>query len=156
VQSSLVTTLRTPDGERVDYPARLITVEQTEAQHPGLEGRLRGYILQADLNSPEFAGLRDAIVRLGRSVYIDEVKFLEWIATRRASPPDRARNPLGRGGKKAASTPAKRTRAAFARAHSSCATQCKICSNCNGSGVDPSADIGCSCCAGSGYERRDD
>ena len=55
--------------------------------------------LRADLNAPDYAGLRDAVVRLGRSVYIDEGPFLAWLSTRRAAPPVAPRNPHGRGGK---------------------------------------------------------
>lgn len=95
-----VTTIATPDGQPVEYPARLLTVAQLETAHPALKGRVRGFILRADLASPDYVGLRDAVVRLGRSVYIDERPFLAWLHTRRGAPPERARNPTGRGGKR--------------------------------------------------------
>lgn len=93
------TTIQTPDGKSVEYPSRLLTVKQTEEAHPAFKGRIRSFILRADLNAPDYAGLRDAVVRLGRSVYIDEGPFLAWLSTRRAAPPVAPRNPHGRGGK---------------------------------------------------------
>ena len=99
------TTIKTPDNQEVDYPARLLTIAQLEEAHPGFKGRTRGYILRADLNSPDFAGLRDAVVRMGRSVYVDELRFLGWTMSRRAAAPDKARNPHGRAGKQSAPAP---------------------------------------------------
>lgn len=96
------TTIHTPDGKAVDFPACLVTVKQIEERHPALAGRVRGFILRADLNDPDYAGLRDAVIRLGRSVYIDEPQFIAAMrahAGRPASPP---RSPHGRAGKRAA------------------------------------------------------
>ena len=101
--TAVSTTIHAPDGQPVEYPARIVTVKQFEANNPGFAGRTRGFILRADLNDPDYAGLRDAIVRLGRSVYVDEPRALAWLHTRRGTPPARPRNPHGRGGKGATS-----------------------------------------------------
>jgi hypothetical protein len=90
------TTLSTPQGGTVDYPACLVTVAQLEERHPALKGRVRSFILRADLGSPDYAPLRDAIIRLGRSVYIDEPKFLEGLRTHAGKPASTPRNPHGR------------------------------------------------------------
>ena len=97
--NTVSTTIHAPDGQPVEYPARITTIKQFEAENPGFEGRTRGFILRADLNDPDFAGFRDAVIRLGRSVYIDVPKALAWLQTRRGAPPARPRNPHGRGGK---------------------------------------------------------
>ena len=78
---------------------RLITVPQAVERHPAFEGRIRGFIVRADRQEPDYAGLRAAIVRIGRSVYLDEYKFLDWVDSRRAAAPDAPRNPHGRAGK---------------------------------------------------------
>lgn len=93
------TSISTPDGARVEYPACLVTVSQLEERHPALKGRVRSFILRADLGSPDYACLRDAIIRLGRSVYIDEPKFLEGLRTHAGKPAAAPRSPHGRGGK---------------------------------------------------------
>ncbi len=98
----LTTTIHAPDGQPVEYPARLLTVAQLEAAHPAINGRLRSWILRSDLNDPDYAGLQGAIIRLGRSVYVDEVLFLAWLRSRSGLPAARPRNPRGRGGKAAA------------------------------------------------------
>jgi hypothetical protein len=100
--SKVTTPIATPSGETLEYPARLVTVSQYETKNPGLKNRMRGYILRADLNSPDFAGLREAIVRIGRSVYLDEPRADSWLNTRRSCSPTRPRNPHGRAGKAAA------------------------------------------------------
>lgn len=87
------------DGQPVDYPSRLLTVAQLEEAHPALKGRVRGYIVRADYNSGGFDGLRDAVVRIGRSVYIDEPRFLGWVQSHRGAAPALPRNPDGRAGK---------------------------------------------------------
>ena len=97
--ATVSTTIAALDGQPVQYPARLLTVNQLEEAHPALKGRVRGFILRADLGAPDYAGLRDAVVRLGRSVYVDEVPFLAWLHSLRGAPPARPRNPHGRGGK---------------------------------------------------------
>jgi len=96
-----VTTIQAQDGQSVEYPARLLTVSQLEERHPALKGRTRAFILRADLNDADYVGLRDAVVRLGRSVYLDEVRFLLWLDSHRGAPPAQPRNPDGRAGKKA-------------------------------------------------------
>ena len=68
-------------------PMRLLTVEQTEEAHPALKGRLRQMIHRADADDPDFRGLRRAIVRIGRSVFVDEVKFRLFLYERSALPP---------------------------------------------------------------------
>lgn len=95
------TKIETPDGQSVDYPARLVTVAQLEDRNPGLKGRVRGFIMRADLNSPEYAGIRDAVIRLGRSVYIDEPRFIAALREHAGKAPAQPRNPDGRAGKKA-------------------------------------------------------
>ena len=94
------TPIDTPSGETLEYPAKLVTVAQYETNNPGLKNRMRGYILRADLHSPDFEGLREAIVRIGRSVYLDEPRADSWVNTRRTAPAALPRNPHGRAGKK--------------------------------------------------------
>ena len=53
---------------------------------------------RADRGSPDYACLRDSIIRLGRSIYIDEPKFIEGMRTHLGKAPAIARNPHGRGG----------------------------------------------------------
>ena len=60
--AAAATTIHAPDGQAVEYPACLLTVAQLEERHPGVKGRVRGFILRADLNAPDYAGLRDAII----------------------------------------------------------------------------------------------
>ena len=95
------TTIETLDGQTVDFPAKLVTVKQLEDKNQGLQGRVRGYLVRADWGQPDYVGLRDAIVRIGRSVYIDEPLFFRWIESHRASAPAAPRNPHGRAGKRA-------------------------------------------------------
>jgi hypothetical protein len=66
---------------------RMLTVEQTEAKHPALEGRTRAWVHKADAGHPEFIGLRRAIVRIGRSLFINEFALNEWLSQRAAMPP---------------------------------------------------------------------
>lgn len=96
---SAATIIPMPDGQPVEIPARLSTVAQIEDRHPGVKGRIRGFILRADLRDPDYDGLRDAVIRLGRSVYIDESRFLAWMRTHTGTPPARPRNVDGRAGK---------------------------------------------------------
>ena len=96
------TPIDTPSGETLEYPAKLVTVAQYETNNPGLKNRMRGYILRADLHSPDFEGLREAIVRIGRSVYLDEPRADSWVNTRRTAPAALPRNPHGRAGKRGA------------------------------------------------------
>jgi hypothetical protein len=85
-------------GKRVEGP--LLTVSQFEERHPATRDRMRGYIMRADQGIPMFAGLSNAIIRVGRSVMIDEMIALGWfesLANRAKSQP---RNPHGRAGKR--------------------------------------------------------
>ncbi len=92
------TTLTAPNGDVFEYPSTLLTVAQIEEKHPGLKGRVRGIIFRADFNDPDYGGFREAVIRLGRSVYIDEVPFLVALRAHAGHPPARARSPHGRGG----------------------------------------------------------
>lgn len=136
--ATVATTIHAPDGQPVEYPARLLTVRQTEDAHPAFKGRLRTFILHADLNAPDYAGLRDAVIRLGRSVYIDEGRFLSWLHTRRGAPPAAPRNPHGRGGKVTPKIAG------------------PVCQHCNGAGTDPNTSDECPRCSGSSWEPLDD
>lgn len=60
-------------------PLRLLTVAQAEAEHPGLKGRLRQWIKRADTNEPTLVMLKFAIVRVGRSVFVDDVRLREFL-----------------------------------------------------------------------------
>jgi hypothetical protein len=75
---------RPPLGE-----TRLVacTVKQIEERNPGVQGRLRAWIHRADRGDPEFAGLRVAIIRVGRSVLVDELRFVEFLRQRSLIPP---------------------------------------------------------------------
>jgi hypothetical protein len=66
---------------------RALTVKQTEAAHPGVQGRLRSWIHRADSGDPEFTGLRQAVIRVGRSVLVDELRFVEFLRQRSLIPP---------------------------------------------------------------------
>jgi hypothetical protein len=82
-----------------DRTGPFLTVSQFESKHPATRHRMRGWIMRADLNLPDFAGLSDAVVRVGRSVLLDESAVFRWLASRRNQPKSRARNPHGRSGK---------------------------------------------------------
>jgi hypothetical protein len=81
---------------------RVRTVGQIEQSHSGLSGRMRAWIYRADHGDPEFATLRPAIIRIGRSVLIDEGLFLAFLREKSLQAPAPARNPDGRAGKAAA------------------------------------------------------
>jgi len=66
---------------------RALTVKQIEAAHPGVQDRLRSWIHRADSGDPEFAGLRHAVIRVGRSVLVDELRFVEFLRQRSLIPP---------------------------------------------------------------------
>jgi len=68
-------------------PMRMLTVDQTEEAHPAFKGRLRAWIHRADANDPDFTGLSLAVVRVGRSIFIDDVRFREFLYQRSAMPP---------------------------------------------------------------------
>ncbi len=88
---------RTPG---IDPPPamRLLTVEQIEEAHPALRNRTRAWIHRADANDPDFAGLRLAVVRVGRSIFIDEIRFREFLYQRSAMPPSPSRRSSAKGG----------------------------------------------------------
>ena len=67
-------------------PMRAYSVDQIEAEHPGTKGRMRTWIKRADAGDPEFAWLKFCIIRLGRSVLIDEVRFRDSLYQRTAIP----------------------------------------------------------------------
>ena len=68
-------------------PMRVYTIDQTEAEHPGLRGRLRQWVKRADADDPAFRWLKFCIVRVERSVFIDDVKFRDSLYQRTAMPP---------------------------------------------------------------------
>jgi hypothetical protein len=76
-------------------PIRALTVEQEEAEHPGLQGKLRDWIKRAYADDPDFAGLKFSIIRVGRSIFIDDIRFRDWLYQRTALPPAQTRNPEG-------------------------------------------------------------
>jgi hypothetical protein len=76
-----------------------LSVPQFEERHPGFRGRTRRLIFEADNGEPECIGLRPAIIRLRRSVLIDEALFLQWLVSHAAMPKSPARDPHGRAGK---------------------------------------------------------
>jgi hypothetical protein len=84
-------------GKRVEGP--VLTVSQFEDRHPAMKGRMRGYILRADLGLSLYAGLADGVIRIGRSVMLDESAVLRWLEGRKHQPRSRSRNPHGRVGK---------------------------------------------------------
>ncbi len=77
-----------------------LTVAQFEEKHPATKGRMRQWIMRADLNLPDFAGLSEAVVRVGRSVILDESCVLKWLESRKGQPKSKARNPHGCVGKR--------------------------------------------------------
>ena len=78
-------------------PIRAFTVDQIEAEHPGIKGRLRAWIHRADAGDPDFRWLTFCIIRVARSVLIDEVRFRDSLYQRTAIPaaPSRASSRSG-------------------------------------------------------------
>lgn len=74
-------------GASSGAPLRAYSVLQTEARHPGVAGRLRSWIHRADAGDASFAGLKPAILRIGRSVLIDEATFTDFLRQRSGLPP---------------------------------------------------------------------
>ena len=68
-------------------PMRASTVDQVEAEHPGVRGRLRTWIKRADAGDEDLAWLKLCIIRIGRSVLIDEIRFRDSLHQRTAIPP---------------------------------------------------------------------
>lgn len=79
----------------------VLTVNQFEEKHPATKNRMRGWIMRADLDLPGFAGLSDAVIRVGRSVMLDEAAVLLWLSAHKHQPKSRARNPHGCKGARA-------------------------------------------------------
>lgn len=73
-------------------PISAHTIDQVEAKHPGIAGRLRGWIHRADAGDVELAWLRFCVIRVGRSVLIDEVRFRDSLHQRTAIPAAPPRN----------------------------------------------------------------
>lgn len=67
-------------------PIRACTIAQIEAQQPGVKGRLRQWIHRADAGDADFAWLKLCVIRVGRSVLIDEVRFRDSLHQRTAVP----------------------------------------------------------------------
>jgi len=72
---------------RSPAPLVALTVAQVEQKHPGVQGRLRQWIHRADAGDANFAGLRTAVIRVGRSVLVDELRFVEFLRQRSEIPP---------------------------------------------------------------------
>lgn len=68
-------------------PLRAFTIEQIEAEHPGLKGRIRQWIKRADAGDPDFRWLARAVIRVGRSVLLDDVELRSGLHQRTAIPP---------------------------------------------------------------------
>ena len=68
-------------------PMRLFSIDQTEAEHRGLEGRLRTWIKRADAGDPDYTWLKLCVVRVGRSLFIDDIRFRDSLYQRTAMPP---------------------------------------------------------------------
>lgn len=77
----------------------ILTVTQFEERHPGTRKRMRGFILRSDIGYPDYVGLRDAVIRVGRTVLLDEAAVIRWLEARKRQPRSEGRNPHGRAGK---------------------------------------------------------
>lgn len=78
----------------------IVTIQQFEERHPGTKNRMRNYILHADAGCSGFDGLRACVIRVGRSVMLDEAGVLDWLLANSGRPPSPARNPHGRAGQR--------------------------------------------------------
>jgi len=67
-------------------PLRAYSIDQIEAEHPGVKGRLRQWIHRADAGDADFAWLKFCVIRVARSVLIDEVRFRDSLYQRTAIP----------------------------------------------------------------------
>ena len=76
-------------------PIRAFSVDQIEAEHPGIKGRLRTWIKRADAGDPAFAWLKFCVIRVERSVFIDEVRFRDSLYQRTAMPAAPSRRGTG-------------------------------------------------------------
>jgi hypothetical protein len=81
---------RTPTRHRLEEnpppPICAYTIDQIEAEHPGVKGRLRTWVHRADAGDADFAWLKFCVIRIGRSVLIDEVRFRDSLYQRTAIP----------------------------------------------------------------------
>lgn len=76
-------------------PIRAFSVDQIDAAHPGIKGRLRTWIKRADAGDPAFAWLKFCVIRVERSVFIDEVRFRDSLYQRTAIPAAPSRRGAG-------------------------------------------------------------
>ena len=70
---------------------RLLTVSQAEDKHPAMQGKARDWIRRADAGNPDYVSLRRAIVRVGRSVFLNDYALTEFFYQRSAMPPASSR-----------------------------------------------------------------
>jgi hypothetical protein len=81
---------RSPKRHRLEEnpppPLRAYSIDQIEAEHPGVKGRMRAWIHRADAGDVDFAWLKFCVIRVGRSVLIDEVRFRDSLYQRTAIP----------------------------------------------------------------------
>ncbi len=81
---------RAPKRHRLEEspppPMCACTVKQITERHPGVKGRLPQWIHRADAGDPAFAWLKFCVIRVGRSVLIDDVRFRESLYQRTAIP----------------------------------------------------------------------
>jgi hypothetical protein len=66
-------------------PIRAFSVDPIEAEHPGIKD-LRTWIKRADAGDPAYVWLRFCVIRVGRVVLIDEVRFRDSLYQRTAIP----------------------------------------------------------------------
>lgn len=76
-----------PRAPVAEAPLRAFTVQQVEDLHPGVKGRLRQYIFRAGAGHPDYAWLKPAILRVGRTVLIDEPLFAAGLRQRSGKSP---------------------------------------------------------------------
>jgi hypothetical protein len=67
-------------------PIRALTIDQIESNNPGLKGRVRTWIKRADAGDPGFAWLKFCVIRVERSIFIDEIRFRDSLHQRTALP----------------------------------------------------------------------
>jgi hypothetical protein len=68
-------------------PISAHSIDQIEAKHPGVKDRLRQWIKRSDSDDPDYAWLKFCVIRVGRTVLIDEVRFRDSLYQRTAMPP---------------------------------------------------------------------
>jgi hypothetical protein len=77
----------------------IVTVAQFEERQPATKGKLRSWIGKADKRQDGFDGLRRHVIRVGRSVMLDEAGVMSWLASLSDRSPAVPRNPNGCKGK---------------------------------------------------------